>query len=87
MNVDGMPWYLEKKEKQPEPEKIELTKEESRAMMGGILKATLLVTLAFGVGLTLFILLCDLFFSDNAKAPPPDVRRGRKKRWKTPEEF
>lgn len=62
MNVDGMPWYLEKKEKQPEPEKIELTKEESRAMMGGILKATLLVTLAFGVGLTLFILLCDLVF-------------------------
>ena len=62
MNVDGMPWYLEKKEKQPEPEKIELTKEESRAMMGGILKATLLVTLAFGVGLTVFILLCDLVF-------------------------
>ena len=62
MNVDGMPWYLEKKEKQPEPEKIELTKEESRAMMAGILKATLLVTLAFGVGLTLFILLCDLVF-------------------------
>ena len=62
MNVDGMPWYLEKKEKQPEPEKIELTKEESRAMMAGILKATLLVTLAFGVGLTVFILLCDLVF-------------------------
>lgn len=62
MNVDGMPWYLEKKEKQPEPEKIELTKEEGRAMMGGILKATLLVTLAFGVGLTVFILLCDLVF-------------------------
>lgn len=62
MNVDGMPWYLEKKEKRPEPEKIELTKEEGRAMMGGILKATLLVTLAFGVGLTLFILLCDLVF-------------------------
>ena len=62
MNVDGMPWYLEKREKQPEQEKIELTKEEGRAMMGGILKATLLVTLAFGVGLTLFILLCDLVF-------------------------
>ena len=61
-NVDGMPWYLEKREKQPEQEKIELTKEEGRAMMGGILKATLLVTLAFGVGLTLFILLCDLVF-------------------------
>lgn len=62
MNVDGMPWYLEKREKQPEQEKIELTKEEGRAMMAGILKATLLVTLAFGVGLTLFILLCDLVF-------------------------
>ena len=62
MNVDGMPWYLEKREKQPEQEKIELTKEEGRAMMGGILKATLLATLAFGVGLTLFILLCDLVF-------------------------
>ena len=62
MNVDGMPWYLEKREKQPEQEKIELTKEEGRAMMAGILKATLLVTLAFGVGLALFILLCDLVF-------------------------
>ena len=62
MNVDGMPWYLEKREKQPEQEKLELTKEEGRAMMRGILKAVLLVTLAFGVGLTLFILLCDLVF-------------------------
>ena len=62
MNVDGMPWYLEKREKQPEQEKLELTKEEGRAMMRGILKAVLLVTLAFGIGLTLFILLCDLVF-------------------------
>ena len=33
MNVDGMPWYLEKREKQPEQEKIELTKEEGGAVL------------------------------------------------------
>ena len=60
MNVEGMPWYLEKAEKmeaQPQ-DRIELTKEEARAMMAGIMKATLMVTAFFGIGFTLFVLLC-----------------------------
>lgn len=64
MNVDGMPWYMEKKEKKegPESEPVELNKAEKRAMMGGIMKATMLVTLAFGLGFTVFILLCVFVF-------------------------
>lgn len=59
MNVEGMPWYVEQAPKQTQPDdRIELTREEARAMMAGILKATLLVTAFFGVGITLFILLC-----------------------------
>ncbi|MEA4966010.1 MAG: hypothetical protein VB055_09345 [Oscillospiraceae bacterium] len=61
MNVEGMPWYLEKKEK-PETEKIELTKEEGRSMMWGILKASLLVAGVFIAGFTIFILLCVFVF-------------------------
>jgi len=64
MNVEGMPWYTEKKEKPagPQSEPVELNKEEKRAMMGGIMKATMLVTLAFGIGFTAFILLCVFVF-------------------------
>lgn len=59
MNVEGMPWYVEHSPKQTQPDdRIELTREEARAMMAGILKATLLVTAFFGIGITLFILLC-----------------------------
>lgn len=64
MNVEGMPWYTEKKERKetPESEPIELNKQEKRAMMGGIMKATMLVTLVFGIGFTAFILLCVYVF-------------------------
>lgn len=59
MNVEGMPWYVEHSPKQTQPDdRIELTRKEAHAMMAGILKATLLVTAFFGIGITLFILLC-----------------------------
>ena len=64
MNVDGMPWYVQKRERPvaSESEPLELSRKEKWAMMGGILKATILVTLAFGLGFFLFILFCVLVF-------------------------
>ena len=64
MNVDGMPWYVQKRERPAasESEPLELSRKEKWAMMGGILKATILVTLAFGLGFFLFILLCVTVF-------------------------
>lgn len=60
MNVEGMPWYVDRKERRDDgTEKPKLTWRESLAMMGGVLKATLLVgLLLFGL-IALFILLCD----------------------------
>jgi len=41
-----------------EGEELYLTKEENRAMMFGVLKATMLIALAFGAAAFLFILFC-----------------------------
>ena len=64
MNVDGMPWFVQKRERPaaPESEPVELSRKEKWAMMAGVLKATMLVTLAFGLGFFLFILLCVTVF-------------------------
>lgn len=61
MNVEGLPWYLEKKQKQ-EADRIQLTKEEGRAMLWGIVKASLLVAGVFLASFTIFILLCVFVF-------------------------
>lgn len=67
MNVDGMPWYLgEAKRKREEeaasassPDTHEpLTRGEQRALLRGVLGATLLVGAVFAVGFLLFILFC-----------------------------
>ncbi len=66
MNVDGMPWYTEKKSlfgdtKKPKENKIDdvpLTKQETRAMMGGVFAAALLVAGVFALMGLLFILFC-----------------------------
>ncbi len=58
MNVDGMPWYEPERQDPESSEKIQLTKEEQRYMIGGALKAALLVALVFGVVYFLFILFC-----------------------------
>ena len=60
MNVDGMPWYMraERKKKQEENDFDDLTKEETRAIIGGAVKAGLLVGSVFFVAFGLFILFC-----------------------------
>ncbi len=67
MNVDGMPWYTEKKtlfgsKKKPKEERaiddVPLTKQETRAMMGGVFAAALLVAGVFALVGFLFILFC-----------------------------
>ena len=68
MNVDGMPWYSHGKvastgddgaeEKSLTDAPIKMTRRESIAFTFGVIKAALLVSLAFIGGLYLFILFC-----------------------------
>ena len=59
MNIEGMPWYRkDRKEKKPGQEPIDLTKEESRAITAGMLKAGFLVAGVFIGVYLLFILFC-----------------------------
>lgn len=62
MNVEGMPWYNPGKGKNTGGSKnqdlSELTPSETRAMIGGVLKAALSIALVFIVGFTLFLLFC-----------------------------
>ncbi len=62
MDVDGMPGFF-KRPKQDEEEgpkkKLELTKEEGRAITGGVLKAAFAILLVYGVVFALFILFCQ----------------------------
>lgn len=63
MDVDGMPGFF-KRPKQAEEEapqtKLELTKEEGRAVTGGVLKAAFVILLVYAVVFALFILFCQL---------------------------
>lgn len=61
MNVEGMPWYRPPQSSDPSPnsEKIELTKEERRSYMWGVLKAALLIALVFAGVFFIFILFLD----------------------------
>ncbi len=61
MNVDGMPWYVEKPQatdSQSESQPVELSREEVRAYRNSALKAGLLVVSVYGVAALLFILFC-----------------------------
>ncbi len=63
MNVDGMPWYTDRsKEKSADTnnnnEEISLTKAEQRAMMRGVVLASLLVAGAFVLVGLAFVLFC-----------------------------
>ena len=73
MNIDGMPWYTEKKsifggkkkEKEERPiDDVPLTKSETRAMMGGVFAAALLVAGIFALAGLLFILFCIYVWFD-----------------------
>lgn len=60
MNVEGMPWYVKRTApKDKKAEQPEMTRRESLAMMGGMMKAALLIGLAFFAVIGLFIALCD----------------------------
>lgn len=70
MNVEGMPWYQSPVREKPETsgqknggssekeKPLELTKEESRAMYWGMIKAALLICGIFILAALIFILFC-----------------------------
>ena len=61
MDVDGMPGFFKrpKTEGDEAQQKIELTKEEGRAVTGGVLKAAFVILLVYGVVFAVFILFCQ----------------------------
>ena len=60
MNVDGMPWYLrdQKKAASSNSNMEDLTKEETRAIIWGTVKAGLLIAGVFLLAALIFILFC-----------------------------
>ena len=58
MNVEGMPWFLEKKN-QAMPGREPLSPEQLRQYRFAAVKAGLLVALVFGAAFGLFIAFCD----------------------------
>lgn len=60
MNVDGMPWYLrDQKQTTSSNSNVEdLTKEETRAIIWGTVKAGLLIAGIFLLAALIFILFC-----------------------------
>lgn len=60
MNVDGMPWYLERANKSSgnNDSGMNMSKSEERAMLRGVILATLAVTGVFVLGGLLFVLFC-----------------------------
>ena len=59
MNVEGMPWYVDKRVKSPgEQDFSDLSKEESRALVFGAMKAGLLIGGIFLLAAFVFILFC-----------------------------
>ena len=61
MNVEGMPWYVKKRDDADADgrEGTPMTKEEARRYTWAALKAGLLVVLVFAVVFGLFIAFCD----------------------------
>ena len=63
MNVDGMPWYqrserLEQNKREQASDFSDLTKEETREIVKGALKASLLIAGVFILAMFVFILFC-----------------------------
>ena len=60
MNVDGMPWYVEAAHKKQEQSgtELDLTKEETKAVIWGTIKSGLLIAGVFILGALIFILFC-----------------------------
>ena len=63
MNVDGMPWYqrserFERNKREQASDFSDLTKEETREIVKGAMKASLLIAGVFILAMLLFILFC-----------------------------
>ena len=63
MNVDGMPWYqrserFDKHRREQASDFSDLTKEETREIVKGALKASLMIACVFILAMFLFILFC-----------------------------
>ena len=63
MNVDGMPWYqrsqrFERNKREQASDFSDLTKEETRELVKGAMKASLLIAGIFILAMLLFILFC-----------------------------
>ena len=69
MNVDGMPWYMEKSpdavDTPPGYEPYQMTKEEGRAYTWAAIKAGLVIVMVFGLIYFFFILFMDKFWFGN----------------------
>lgn len=63
MNVEGMPWYMEKRERPPiTGAGDDLTPAQRRAYRWAAVKAGLAVALIFGAVFALFIAFCDFIW-------------------------
>lgn len=62
MNVDGMPWFVEdhkrKQKRQKNNDFSNLSKEETRAIIWGTIRAGLLIASIFVVAALIFVLFC-----------------------------
>ena len=63
MNVDGMPWYqrserFDRNKREQASDFSDLTKEETREIVKGAMKASLLIAGVFILAMLLFILFC-----------------------------
>ncbi len=63
MNVDGMPWYqrserFERNKREQASDFSDLTKEETREIVKGALKASLMIAGVFILAMLVFILFC-----------------------------
>lgn len=60
MNISGMPWYTDKASDIKTYEKLELTKQEKKAMFIGILSSMLPIAITIILGFTALYLFLDL---------------------------
>ncbi len=66
MNVEGMPWYMERPEGQDDQgPHTPMTKEELRTYTWAAVRAGLLIVLIFGLAFFLFIAFCDFVWFKN----------------------
>ncbi len=65
MNVEGMPWYRPKQESDSQGEKLNLSRDEYKSFVWGVLKAAFLVGFVFVGAYFLFILFLDVIVFGN----------------------